>query len=595
MDLSVNERDGSSMAFAMTSSQRGWSRWPRPGTLLTCSYDGTTKFWSISTGRCWRSLKQEGPVMSVAVSSDGRYLLTAAYDGVAALWCVARGEAIRTLKGQEGGLYTAVFSPNGQSVLTASAHGAACMWRWRIGKVQWLLKGHEDNYMRSATFSPDGETIVTTSSDCSLRIWQLDSSDESRAPVLLRTLEGHYGWVNTAVFSPSGDQILSAAADKTARLWSASTGACLLTFTGHWAYVRSAVFSPQQTMVLTASADWTAKLWNSQTATCIQTFTGHSQWVNMASFVNGLAKIVTCSRDNSARLWDTKTGACLRVYDEHSDFVMWAMVPATLATKDYKDQRHREDAAVPSHMEPSNSCRVLARWRARAISGRLAIPWNLVGGGADLPVEVREAADTCTAGEGLDLELAVPEDSDMQELTDLVDESFQRAIQARMVDGGNPLGDLWNGWVSLSERQMTLGAMRKRLAGLLSSPSLRRPSNDEWNLGVLLREKGIQKPPIGYFEICMQKPEGISRRSAALEPYLKNLCVSKAYRRRGLGKKLLNLVEAFCRTAWQGSALYLHTDDDAAAFSLYNSTGYTVRKQEKDGEGVSFYMFKRLE
>ena len=134
---------------------------------------------------------------------------------------------------------------------------------------------------------------------------------------------------------------------------------------------------------------------------------------------------------------------------------------------------------------------------------------------------MREAADTCTAGcfgcevrssvqlvqlktfmsqgEGLDLELAVPEDSDMQELTDLVDESFQRAIQARpdaarcynqsprcsrrscqrvypvrMVDGGNPLGDLWNGWVSLSERQMTLGAMRKRLAGLLSSPSLRR-------------------------------------------------------------------------------------------------------------------------
>ena len=70
-------------------------------------------------------------------------------------------------------------------------------------------------------------------------------------------------------------------------------------------------------------------------------------------------------------------------------------------------------------------------------------------------MEVREAADTaCMAGcfgcrsaelvelvqvtlssmaegEGLDLELAVPEDSDMQELTGLVDESFQRAIQAR--------------------------------------------------------------------------------------------------------------------------------------------------------------------
>ncbi|CAE7771404.1 unnamed protein product [Symbiodinium sp. CCMP2456] len=630
MELSSNERDGSSMALAMMSSQRGWSRWPRPGTLLTSSYDGTTKFWSISTGRCWRSLKQEGPVMSVAVSSDGRYLLTAAYDGVAAVWCVARGEAIRTLKGQEGGLYTAVFSPNGQSVLTASAHGAACMWRWRIGKVQWLLKGHEDNYMRSATFSPDGETIVTTSSDCSLRIWQLDSSDESRAPVLLRTLEGHYGWVNTAVFSPGGDQILSAAADKTARLWSASTGACLRTFTGHWAYVRSAVFSPQQTMVLTASADWTAKLWNSQSATCIQTFTGHSQWVNMASFVNGLAKIVTCSRDNSARLWDTKTGACLRVYDEHSDFVMWAMVPAALAIKDHKDQRRKIKAgqrrwiakAASIDWQKDGSVWAGRSWCVHA-AFFTALAQKCAGGGrgrspgdgSRSPGTWLEAAPTCqsrcerqrtllaglvalaakSGGEGLDLELAVPEDSDMQELTDLVDESFQRAIQARMVDGGNPLGDLWNGWVSLSERQMTLGAMRKRLAGLLSSPSLRRPSNDEWNLGVLLREKGVEKPPIGYFEICMQKPEGISRRSAALEPYLKNLCVSKAYRRRGLGKKLLNLVEAFCRTAWQGSAIYLHTDDDAAAFNLYNSTGYTVRKQEKDGEGVSFYMFKRLE
>ena len=48
---------------------------PKQAKLACCfrgSYDGTTKFWSISTGRCWRSLKQEGPVMSVAVSSDGR-------------------------------------------------------------------------------------------------------------------------------------------------------------------------------------------------------------------------------------------------------------------------------------------------------------------------------------------------------------------------------------------------------------------------------------------------------------------------------------------------------------------------------------------
>ena len=36
-----------------------------------------------------------------------------------------------------------------------------------------------------------------------------------------------------------------------------------------------------------------------------------------------------------------------------------------------------------------------------------------------------------------------------------------------MVEDGNPFSGFWNGWVSLSERQMTLGALRKRLKGLL--------------------------------------------------------------------------------------------------------------------------------
>ncbi|CAJ1458638.1 unnamed protein product [Effrenium voratum] len=198
------------------------------------------------------------------------------------------------------------------------------------------------------------------------------------------------------------------------------------------------------------------------------------------------------------------------------------------------------------------------------------------------------AKDACEGG----FELVVPEDEDMQGLTDLVDESFQRHIQDRMIDDGNPLSGLWNGWVALSERQMTLGAMRKRLAQLLQAPSLRRPSSAEWNLGVLLRRKG--DAPVGYFELCVKQPEGLGRRPDS-QPYLTNLCVAKACRGRGLGRKLLKLVEDFSRTAWQGNALYLHTDDDPAAFNLYNSSGYAVRKRQKDAEDhLTLYMYKNL-
>ena len=35
------------------------------------------------------------------------------------------------------------------------------------------------------------------------------------------------------------------------------------------------------------------------------------------------------------------------------------------------------------------------------------------------------------------------------------------------------------------------------------------------------------------------------------------------------------------RCSWQGDTLYLHTDDDPAAFGLYTNNGYVVRKEEK--------------
>ncbi|CAL1151962.1 unnamed protein product [Cladocopium goreaui] len=250
-----------------------------------------------------------------------------------------------------------------------------------------------------------------------------------------------------------------------------------------------------------------------------------------------------------------------------------------------------------SLVDPSLQLRRRQNCRStKVVIGHRAVPWDQVPGAEVLSPEVLRAAATCT---GEDFQLMLPEESDMQELTDLVDESFQRAIQARMVEDGNPFSGFWNGWVSLSERQMTLGALRKRLKGLLEAPSLRKPRDDEWALGVLLvgPQDGVQdgagRELVGYFELLLQRPEGLSRRGEMV-PYLKNLCVSKAYRGRGLGRKLLEVVEEFSRSSWKGESLYLHTDNDPAAFGLYNSSGYVVRKQEEDGEGMSIYMSKRL-
>ena len=43
------------------------------------------------------------------------------------------------------------------------------------------------------------------------------------------------------------------------------------------------------------------------------------------------------------------------------------------------------------------------------------------------------------------------------------------------------------------------------------------------------------------------------------------------------------------RCSWQGDTLYLHTDDDPAAFGLYTNNGYVVRKEEKVS-AVTFFV-----
>jgi WD40 repeat protein len=63
--------------------------------------------------------------------------------------------------------------------------------------------------------------ILSGSSDKILRLWDTQSGK------LLRTLEGHKGWVRCCVFSPDGKMILSGSYDGTLRLWDAQSGKLL--------------------------------------------------------------------------------------------------------------------------------------------------------------------------------------------------------------------------------------------------------------------------------------------------------------------------------------------------------------------------------
>ena len=89
----------------------------------------------------------------------------------------------------------------------------------------------------SVAFSADGSRIVSGSDDKTSRVWDATTGE------LIRTLEGHSGWVMSVAFSADGSRIVSGSSDKTSRVWDATTGQLLRTLEGHSGLVMSVAFS----------------------------------------------------------------------------------------------------------------------------------------------------------------------------------------------------------------------------------------------------------------------------------------------------------------------------------------------------------------
>jgi len=83
----------------------------------------------------------------------------------------------------------------------------------------------------------------------------------------------------------------------------------------------------------------------------------------------------------------------------------------------------------------------------------------------------------------------------------------------------------------------------------------------------------------------VRAPGARSKPGVASRPYMLNLCVAPAYRRRGLARALLDLTERVVRDVWGDSDIFLHVEDDKApANALYEAMGYAPVKYVYDPE-----------
>ncbi len=146
-------------------------------SLLAVAGGTRTRFWSGEDleRNSTRLASDEGRLMVVAFSPDGRWLATGSRDGAVELWNVGDPEEPdRVYRGHAGEVTSLTFTADGTRLVSTSADGT--LRRWRVADPDWppdVYAGHFDA-VTGATLLDDGDRLASAGKDGTLRVWRAE-------------------------------------------------------------------------------------------------------------------------------------------------------------------------------------------------------------------------------------------------------------------------------------------------------------------------------------------------------------------------------------------------------------------------------------
>ena len=160
-------------------------------------------------------LPMDEVVQSLAWSADGKAIVAGGFRRIF-VWDVQARERVALLTDHLEGRVTALCFTGDRLIAADEVPGqsgsfriwSARDWSWRTEKT-----GAHGDTIYDLTVSPDGKRLATASADKDVRVWDAATLE------LLKTLEGHTGYVMTVRFSPDGQKLASAGDDEQVKVW----------------------------------------------------------------------------------------------------------------------------------------------------------------------------------------------------------------------------------------------------------------------------------------------------------------------------------------------------------------------------------------
>ena len=296
---------------------------------LSAGYDKCIRLWDTSTGRCVRSILQEGTyAKTLALSSDSLWALSGDVDGRLRVWDLSTGVCVRVieghsdlprervLKGHVCEVNSVCLSADDRWALSGSWDGTLRLWELATGRCARVID-------RVGVSSRGPVDCVYLSADAK---WALDSCYPMALWDLtngncVRVLKGHTHGIQAVCISADKTLILSGGGntggsssilrdedearkmDCHLRLWDAATGECLRVFAGHRHAITSVCLSSDERWAVSGSIDRTVRIWELSTGRCLRTLEGHTDRVSSVCISPDSDWVLSGSWDNTVRIW----------------------------------------------------------------------------------------------------------------------------------------------------------------------------------------------------------------------------------------------------------------------------------------------------
>ncbi|AJC74697.1 hypothetical protein AJ81_03895 [Pseudothermotoga hypogea DSM 11164 = NBRC 106472] len=136
-----------------------------------------------------------GPVVSLVISPDSKYILVGTQDGNVKILDAQTNQQVGETIRCGATVYGLAIEASGKYFVTGLGDGSIIVWDFETRQKIRSWSAHNFT-VRSVAISPDGKYIAAGSYDSTVSIWELETGE------LVQTLVGHKDWVHTVAFTP---------------------------------------------------------------------------------------------------------------------------------------------------------------------------------------------------------------------------------------------------------------------------------------------------------------------------------------------------------------------------------------------------------